>query len=125
MVSHRSLRSLTAAAFLLSFNLVLFELLLTRLFAVVLFAQFAHLALALALLGIGFGAILPHLRPKLLPDEGLERRLAWLILLQGVFPPSRWWLGLSGELLFPLGLALGGYGLTLLLSGRIREIQER
>jgi len=85
MASSRSLRSLTAAAFLLSFNLVLFELLLTRLFAVVLFAQFAHLALALALLGISVGAMLQHLRPSLLPDKGLEKRLAWLIVLQGIF----------------------------------------
>ena len=37
--------------FLLSFSLIVNELLLTRLFGVVLFAQFAHLALALALLG--------------------------------------------------------------------------
>ncbi len=79
------LRALTIATFLLSFNLVLFELLLTRLFAVVLFAQFAHLALALALLGISVGAILQHLWPQLIPDEGLERRLAWIVLLQGVF----------------------------------------
>ncbi len=85
MSQSQSLRNLTAATFLLSFNLVLFELLLTRLFAVVLFAQFAHLALALALLGISVGAILQHLWPRLMPDEGLERRLAVLLLLQGVF----------------------------------------
>jgi hypothetical protein len=78
-------RALAAAMFLISFDLVLFELLLTRLFGVVLFAQFAHLALALALLGISAGAILQHLRPSLLPDEGLERRLAWLCLAQGLF----------------------------------------
>ena len=78
------LRALTLSMFLLSFGLVLFELLLTRLFGVVLFAQFAHLALALALLGISVGAIAQHLRPSLLPAEGLERRLALVALLQGV-----------------------------------------
>jgi len=77
------LGALTLSMFLLSFGLVLFELLLTRLFGVVLFAQFAHLALALALLGISVGAIAQHLRPSLLPAEGLERRLAWVALLQG------------------------------------------
>ena len=51
-------------------GLILFELLLTRLFGVVLFAQFAHLALALALLGIGIGAVLQHVAPSLVPDEG-------------------------------------------------------
>lgn len=76
--------TLSAVLFFISFELVLFELLLTRLFGVVLFAQFAHLALALALLGISVGAILQHLRPSLVPEEGLERRLAWLCLLQGL-----------------------------------------
>ena len=69
--------------FLLSFSLVLFELALTRLFGVVLFATFAHLALALALLGISAGALLQHMWPQLVPDEGLEDRLGWLALLQG------------------------------------------
>ena len=61
---------------------LLYELLLTRLFAITLFADFAHLALALALLGIGVGAMAQHLRPTLVPDEGLERRIGWLGLLQ-------------------------------------------
>ena len=69
---------------LISFALVLFELLLTRLFGVVLFAQFAHLALALALLGIGVGATLQHLWPNLMPDRDLERRVGWLAILQAL-----------------------------------------
>ncbi len=77
------LRATAAAMFLASFGLILFELLLTRLFGVVLFAQFAHLALALALLGIGIGAVLQHLQPSLVPDEGLEDRLAWILVAQG------------------------------------------
>ncbi|MEZ4322240.1 MAG: hypothetical protein R3F61_32505 [Myxococcota bacterium] len=64
--------------------LVLFELALTRLFGVVLFASYAHLALALALLGISLGAMLQHLWPSLVPEEGLERRLGWLSVGQGV-----------------------------------------
>lgn len=62
--------------------LLLYELLLVRLFAVVLFADFAHLALALALLGIGAGALAQHLSPSLVPAEGLARRVAWLFVLQ-------------------------------------------
>ena len=79
-----ALRATAAALFLASFGLILFELLLTRLFGVVLFAQFAHLALALALLGIGIGAVLQHMAPSLVPDEGLEDRLGWIVSVQGV-----------------------------------------
>jgi hypothetical protein len=75
-------RALAAAAFLLSFALLLYELLLTRLFAVVLFADFAHLALALALCGIAAGALAQHLRPSLVPVEGLLRRISTLSLIQ-------------------------------------------
>ena len=79
-----ALRATAAALFFASFGLILFELLLTRLFGVVLFAQFAHLALALALLGIGIGAVLQHVAPSLVPDEGLEDRLGWIVVAQGV-----------------------------------------
>jgi len=77
-------RPLALALFLFSFSLVLFELVLTRLFGVVLFAAFAHLALGLALLGISLGSVLQHMFPRLVPDQGLERRLGWLALAQGV-----------------------------------------
>lgn len=42
---------------LIAFSLLVFELLLTRLFAVVLFSDLAHLTLALAMLGVGVGAL--------------------------------------------------------------------
>jgi hypothetical protein len=70
--------AVAASMFLFSFGLVLFELLLTRLFAVVLFSSFAHLALALALLGISVGALAQHFWPTLVPERGLEERLGWL-----------------------------------------------
>ncbi|MFT4624367.1 MAG: hypothetical protein ACI8PZ_003026 [Myxococcota bacterium] len=76
--------AVAAAMFLLSFGTLLFELALTRLFAVVLFASSAHLALAIALLGISVGAVVQHLWPSLLPERGLERRLAWLGIAQAV-----------------------------------------
>ncbi|MCP4677462.1 MAG: hypothetical protein GY854_18505 [Deltaproteobacteria bacterium] len=82
---NRNTLFVSISLFLISFSLVLFELLLTRLFGVVLFAQFAHLALALALLGIGVGAVAQHLWPQLIPEEGLERRLAWIMLIQAAF----------------------------------------
>lgn len=82
---HRPLsRRVLAAVFLYSLCLLLYELLLTRLFAVVLFASFAHLALALALLGTGVGAVAQHLWPSLVPEKGLERRLGWIGIGLGV-----------------------------------------
>jgi len=75
-------RTLAVSLAAVSFALVLMELLITRLFGVILFAQFAHLALALALMGIGVGAVLQHLRPSLVPDQGLEQRVAVLSLIQ-------------------------------------------
>ncbi|GEM_PF-1681128 len=77
------LRALTITMFLVSGSLVLFELLLTRIFGVVLFSQFAHLALLLALLGISVGAVIQHVWPKILPTERLEARVAWVCLGQG------------------------------------------
>ncbi|MDP2306760.1 MAG: hypothetical protein Q8P18_12115 [Pseudomonadota bacterium] len=77
-------RRVLAAVFLYSLCLLLYELLLTRLFAVVLFASFAHLALALALLGTGVGAVAQHLWPSLVPERGLLRRLGWIGLGLGV-----------------------------------------
>ncbi|MDP2313973.1 MAG: hypothetical protein Q8P41_13785 [Pseudomonadota bacterium] len=77
-------RRVMAAVFLYSLCLLLYELLLTRLFAVVLFASFAHLALALALLGTGIGAVAQHLWPSLVPAQGLERRLGWIGIGLGV-----------------------------------------
>jgi len=83
-MTQRNLRALMAGIFLISTALILYELLLTRLFAVVLFSQFAHLALALALLGMGVGAIAQHLWPWLVPAQGLNRRLGWIAVLQGL-----------------------------------------
>ncbi|MCB9794874.1 MAG: hypothetical protein H6741_19385 [Alphaproteobacteria bacterium] len=79
-----TLRALTATMFLLSFSLVLLELLLTRLFAVALFASFAHLALGLAMLGISAGAVLQHVWPGIIPERHPERRLGQVALAQAL-----------------------------------------
>lgn len=120
------IRRLQVWIFGASAALLLYELLLVRLFAVVLFADYAHLALALALLGIGAGAIAQHLRPSLVPAEGLGRRLAGITLVQAAltavavvaavrFPVIRMWeqvpltyadrAGIRGDLLDPLWFA--------------------
>jgi hypothetical protein len=74
---------IAASLFLLSFSLVLFELVLTRLFGVILFAASAHLALALAMLGISAGAVAQHMWPWLVPEKRLHERLALLSLAAG------------------------------------------
>src|ERR1039458_9146 len=58
-ISHRN--AMFAVA-LMSFSALLLELGLTRLFSVVLFYHFAFLAISIALLGLGAGAVFAHLR---------------------------------------------------------------
>jgi spermidine synthase len=63
-----SARGAMLAVGLLSFSALLLELGLTRLFSVVLFYHFAFLAISIALLGLGAGAVFAYLR-----REWLER----------------------------------------------------
>ena len=55
-------RALLAGTALSSFAALLLELALTRLFSVVLFYHFAFLAISIALLGLGAGGVLAHLK---------------------------------------------------------------
>ena len=80
-ISRSRLKAVAATMFFVSFALVLFELLLTRLFGVILFAQFAHLALGLALLGISIGSVVQHLFPEIIPENDMESRLANVVML--------------------------------------------
>src|ERR1035437_5665422 len=54
-------RGTVLAIGLMSFSALLLELGLTRLFSVVLFYHFAFLAISIALLGLGAGAVFAHL----------------------------------------------------------------
>ena len=67
----------------LAFGLLLFELVLTRLFAVVLFSDLAHLTLSVAMLGTGVGALLQH-RHRVVSGPQLSSRVAALCAAQGV-----------------------------------------
>jgi spermidine synthase len=57
---------------LMSFSALLLELGLTRLFSVVLFYHFAFLAISIALLGLGAGAVFAHLRREWLAQWPVE-----------------------------------------------------
>jgi hypothetical protein len=80
-ISRQQLKAAAATMFFVSFSLVVFELLLTRLFGVVLFAQFAHLALGLALLGISIGSVVQHLMPDIIPENDMESHLANIVMM--------------------------------------------
>jgi hypothetical protein len=75
---------LPAAFFLASAALLSYELLLTRVFAVVLFADLAHVALSLAMLGLAAGALAWHRWPGLVPADRVERTVAYWTVAQAV-----------------------------------------
>ena len=62
LTTNTSFRSTLLAVALMSFAALLLELGLTRLFSVVLFYHFAFLAISIALLGLGAGAVFAYLR---------------------------------------------------------------
>ncbi len=57
--------TLQFALSLISFSVLLFEILLTRIFSVVLLYHFAYVAVSLALLGFSFGALYVYYRPAM------------------------------------------------------------
>src|SRR6202008_2857161 len=71
-------KTLLAGLALTSFAALLLELLLTRLFSVVLFYHFAFLAISIALLGLGAGGVFAYIykdRLKRVPTRDLAARL--------------------------------------------------
>ncbi len=99
-------RNLTAAVFLAGMGVILLELTLTRLFSVIMWYHFASLSVAVALLGFAVGAVVVHLRPSVIRDEGFP---GGLVLPMSVFSASAmipfFLLGLARmwpKLLFPL-----------------------
>ena len=61
---------------LISFSVLLYEILLTRIFSVVLLYHFAYVAISLALLGFSLGALIVHYRPGLHSDHGIGGSIA-------------------------------------------------
>jgi hypothetical protein len=64
-IAKRGPQPLAATIALLSFSVLLYEILLTRIFSVVLLYHFAYVAISLALLGFSAGALWLHYHPSL------------------------------------------------------------
>jgi hypothetical protein len=78
------LRALFAVGLVAGSTLAL-QVLLTRIFAAVLYYHFGFMAISLALLGVGAGAILIYVRPGWFETDPLERALArWSVLYAGL-----------------------------------------
>ena len=79
-----STRGAALAIGLMSFSALLLELGLTRLFSVVLFYHFAFLAISIALLGLGAGAVFAYLRREWLERWSVGQLGAWLCAANAV-----------------------------------------
>ena len=76
--------SVTLAVALMSFAALLLELSLTRLFSVVLFYHFAFLAISIALLGLGAGAVFAYLRRRWLAQWSVSQLGATLCVINAL-----------------------------------------
>src|SRR5919199_2336758 len=88
------------ALFVLSLNVLLFEITLTRMFSIILWYNYAFMAISVAFFGLGIGALVIHLiRNKIktenLPSKVLRASIAFgislpifLFLIGYVIPPS-------------------------------------
>src|ERR1700745_1058988 len=97
-------RALLAGTALSSFAALLLELALTRLFSVVLFYHFAFLAISIALLGLGAGGVLAHLKKKRLKTIELRRIATFCAALTAMAIP----IALEVVLHVPVSLKLTG-----------------
>ncbi len=88
MLTRPPLRVMVAVGLVAAGTLAL-QVVLTRLFSAVLFYHFGFLAISLALLGVGAGAILVYVRPRWFERPTLERALArWALTFAAFVPVS-------------------------------------
>src|ERR671927_1977653 len=88
------------ALFVLSLGLLLFEITLTRMFSIILWYNYAFMAISIAFFGLGIGALIIHLtkdkiKRENLPYEILRSSIAFavslpifLLLIGHAIPPS-------------------------------------
>ena len=105
-------RPVYAGLFLVTLATLTYELVLTRIFSVMIWYHFAFVAVSLAMFGLSVGAVLIYIRSRTFPEDSTERQLFSSALLFGasiaVSLPVLIWLP---KFLFPY---LGGHTITLL-----------
>src|SRR2546423_5987626 len=87
MLERPPLRALVGIGLVAGVTLA-FQVLLTRVFSAVLFYHFSFLAISLALLGIGTGALAVYVRPGVFERLPVERTLAWGAVALAVLLPA-------------------------------------
>ena len=100
MLSNSLLAFLLASLFILSLSVLLFELTLTRMFSIILWYNYAFMAISVAFFGLGIGALLVHLvksrmKREELPKKIIQSTLAFavslplfLFVIGHIIPPS-------------------------------------
>ena len=75
MVSNSFLAFLLASLFILSLSVLSFELILTRMFSIILWYNYAFMAISVAFFGLGIGALLVHLVKNKMKREELPKKI--------------------------------------------------
>ncbi len=75
---------LSGALFLVTFATVMFEVLLTRVFSLIMWYHFAFMAISIAMFGMTVGALAVFLRPQAWPEATLPRAMGRCALLFAV-----------------------------------------
>ncbi len=84
--------SLGPAVFAISAAVLLLELLLTRVFSVVMFHHFSFLAVSIAMSGLGLGGLLVNLRPNRFRADNLSRTIPVLAIGFGLTVIAAMWI---------------------------------
>ena len=100
MVSNSFLAFLLASLFILSLSVLSFELILTRMFSIILWYNYAFMAISVAFFGLGIGALLVHLVKNKMKREELPKKITqstiafavslpiFLFVIGHIIPPS-------------------------------------
>src|ERR671932_1398721 len=121
--------------FVISMGVLLFELTLTRIFSIVLWYDYAFMAISVAFFGLGIGALLIHIiKGRLLPDKFLTYILRYtvafaisipifLVLIGHVIPPSTSYLYMF-YLTSSIPFFFAGISIALIYLAMPREISK-
>jgi hypothetical protein len=107
----------TTVIALLSASLLALEVIWTRLFSAEFYYTFAFLTLSLAILGLGLGALLVRIWPRLASDTVLPVALVLTAVSMLAGPPLVFWLAVDFSLLLTSWALVGKFVLTVALLG--------